>query len=303
MTYNNFFKIAGDLDSEFNESLKSECNYIEKLFHQNLYLDDLQVLEIFLILKKEKNVSAESFLYAYSLADVKQDISIDEFMNDMSKILNINNFDISGNKMGINGFKNLNEYEYRITFSNSSELSFSEIKSFFEKFNSKAKDSDLSYGLKIEPDVTDLIILYLKNNDIEKAIDILERLKTNDKEFKEIMDKFGNKKPFAASVNDSKYGVSMGASRIENERIKGFFAVGNTFTGYMANLIDKSYEELLYKYNGNPYNITSVELYEKVLLLHKKNYGFSEYDDIPLWMNKDNYLSYNNEKNNSYNRV
>ena len=297
MTYSNYFRIAEDLN---DNSDNFAINYLEDLMKENNLATDLKALEIFLKLKRDNDISAASFLYAYSLANVKEDIPINDFVTNMSNILGINNFDISGNKMGINGFKNLNDYSYRITFSNSNYLAFSDIQLFFEKFN--IKENNLSYGLKIEPNVSDVLILYLSDSDLGKTIDIIESLKYSDYEFLHTLNKFGKKKPFTACVENSSYGISMGTSKLVSQNFKGFFAIGNTFTEYSARLLETAYLELVEKNNGNNNLINSNDLYEMMKIIHKKNYGFFENENIPLWMNGENYISYINEKNNGYNK-
>jgi len=285
---NNYFYRAGDLTDDFNsvENLK----IVDELIFGYSNINDLRTLEIFLKLKKEQNISATSFLYAFSLANVIQDIPVDDFVNNMINILNVEKFDISGNKMGINGFKDLNQYDYRITMSNSNNISFSDVQTFLEKFNLLAKTNKLSYGLKFEPNTTDLIILYLKETDLERTVNILEDLKNNEVA---LVSKFGRQKPFTTSIGDSQYyGVSMGSSKMFNTNMKGFFSLGTTFTEYTARLLESSYNELVNKYQGYLNYVTSVELYNTMLLNHKRNYGYDLYENIPLWMNKENYESY-----------
>lgn len=285
-----YFKLAGDLTSD--ELSNYQDNIFTKLINNNSYTSDLQVLDIYLKIKKAKNISATSFLYAYSFAQVIQDIPIEEFIKNMTKILEIEEFDISANKMGINGFTELNQYDYRITLSNSNNICFSDIQYLMNAFNLKAKEKGIAYGLKFEPDATDLLILYFRENTLENAVNILEDLKNNDNTFAQIVNKLGKQKPFTSSINDNSfYGVSMGTSRIVNNNFKGFLAIGKTFTEYIADLIDKAYINLLNKY-GSLEKITPIEMYEMMVLIHKNNYGFSLNEDVPLWMNKDNYEKY-----------
>lgn len=292
MIGNKYFKIAGSLLNEKNNLDNSTNNIFNQLFNNNSYINDLNVLNEFISFKKNNNFNASSFLYSYSLANVIEDISIQEFRNNMCNILNMDEFDISGNKMAVNGFVNLNQYDYRITFSNSKNISFSDMQYLINAFNLNAKSNGIDYGLKFEPNATDLMIIYLREENLELAVNILENLKRTDIKFNEIVNRLGSQKPFTSSVSgNSFYGVSMGTSRLVPSNLRGFFAIGKTYTEYIGDLMDKAYTSLLNKYGVNE-KITSVELYDIMSLIHKNNYGFSHFENIPLWMNRDNYENY-----------
>ena len=210
------------------------------------------------------------------------------------------------------GEKSPFDYQYRITINNSSDITYSEIVLFTEKFEELCKDRNLPLNIKVINGERDLFICYCDDTNLSHYVQILMDMASESKvgeNVSAITKKFGNKKPFTASLGaNSYYGVSAGFFKNElSSKIKGSIPFVDTMTVYSAELVDAAYKALLEKYSGDSTKIMVEEFYLEMHKEHAKrlfpdivmdNINVSELLNVPLWMNSDMYnLVYNYKMN------
>ena len=197
-------------------------------------------------------------------------------------------------------------FDYRITMRNSNDITTEEAINFINTLVSEARKRGLSLRAKNYWEA-DAFILYCDKEYLYGTVKLLEDLSDGNKYGETVSNAtkhFGALQPFSAALrNDSYYGISMAHSELaygDETRIKGFYgAFGDTFNGYIEKALKNVYVGLRGKYNGNADMIDVDEFYNELVKYHKK-YMLGDVDkDIPLWMNRRNYIEYmlNSNKN------
>ena len=179
------------------------------------------------------------------------------------------------------------DYDYRISLENGKYLTPEDTLIFLNKVEDKLSQKNIPLNFKFYGSNSDALIFYIKKENLQQYLDILEELKTHE-DLKNILTKFGEQKPFTGSYeNDSYYGFSLGAIRKSNGRLKSTMP-SQTMTGYSASLMQNAFDNLLKKYDGNISLINSTEMFSEMQKLHQlKQFGKVSSIDIPFWMNKD----------------
>ena len=202
------------------------------------------------------------------------------------------------------------KFDYRITMRGSSEMVTGEALAFTDTLVAEANKRNLTIRMK-DPWTHDAVILYVDKEDLLGTVKMLEDLKNTNKYGKLVSDAtkhFGDSIAFGAVIGDNNYyGISMAHSELEYGRgpskLMGYYGggFGNTFGSYMeSECVDKTYDYLLNKYNGDVSKITIDEMYDGIVRRHHK-YMMGSYDtDLPLWMNRRNYQE---AKKIDYNKV
>ena len=193
------------------------------------------------------------------------------------------------------------KFDYRITMRGSSEIITEEAKAFTNAVVSEANKRNLNIRMK-DPWTHDAVILYIDKEELLETVKMLEDLKDATR-YGELVSRatqhFGPTIAFGAVVNsDNYYGISMAHSELqygrEPSKLMGSYGggFGNTFGRYMEDeCLDKAYDELSSKYNGDISRITVDEMYPMIIKKHREYMlGDKANDDIPLWMNRRNYL-------------
>ena len=178
-------------------------------------------------------------------------------------------------------------YDYRISLENSKSLTPEESLIFLNELDKLLEQNDVPLNFKFYGSNSDALIFYIKKENLQEYIDILEELKTHE-DLKNIITKFGEQKPFTGSYgSDSYYGLSLGSYKGPDGRIR---VSTKTMTGYSASLMQNAFDNLLKKYDGDASLINATEMFSEMQKLHQLK-QFSEVSsiDVPFWMNKDMY--------------
>lgn len=204
-----------------------------------------------------------------------------------------------GSSLSLEERKYRAHHDFRITLRSTKDLSTEEAISFTKAVINEANKRGLALGAKnfLEHD---FLILYLDKEHLSDMIDILEKLKDESK-FGMLVSNatkhFGNIQPFSATISDSPYyGISMAHPEPRagfESRLSSFYGAtgeGATFNGYMSKIVDDAYDNLI-KTNKkvNPEN-----LYDEIVKQHNLYMLGVEQSDLPLWMNRRNYMEYKN---------
>ena len=197
------------------------------------------------------------------------------------------------------------KFDYRITMRGSSEMVTEEARAFTNAVVKEANRRNLNIRMK-DPWTHDAVILYIDKEELLETVKMLEDLKDIDK-YGELVSgatkHFGPTIAFGAVVNDDNYyGISMAHSELrygrEPSKLMGSYGGGfvSTFGRYIEDeCLDKVYNELLVKYNGDISKITVDEMYPMVVKKHREYMlGDKANDNIPFWMNRRNYLDAKN---------
>lgn len=178
-------------------------------------------------------------------------------------------------------------YDYRISLENSKSLTPEESLIFLNELDKLLEQNDVPLNFKFYGSNSDALIFYIKKENLQKYIDILEELKTHE-DLKNIITKFGEQKPFTGSYgSDSYYGLSLGSYKGPDGRIR---VSTKTMTGYSASLMQNAFDNLLKKYDGDASLINATEMFSEMQKLHQlKQFGEVSSIDVPFWMNKDMY--------------
>lgn len=197
-------------------------------------------------------------------------------------------------------------FDYRITMRNSNDITTEEAISFINTLVSETNRRGLSLRAKNYWEA-DAFILYCDKEYLYETVKLLEDLSDSNiygETVSNATKHFGALQPFSASLrNDSYYGISMAHSELaygDETKIKGSYgAFGDTFNGYIEKALDNVYAKLCGKYNGNADMIDVDEFYNELVKYHKKYMLGGVNKDIPLWMNRRNYVEYmlNSNKN------
>ena len=181
------------------------------------------------------------------------------------------------------------DYDYRISLENSKSLTPEESLIFLKELENKLAKKDVPLNFKFYGSNTDALIFYIKKENLQEYIDILEELKTHE-DLKNIITKFDEQKPFTGSYGpDSYYGLSLGAIRESNGKLKSSLPTV-TMTGYSGQLMQNAFNILLKKYDGDASLINATEMFSEMQKLHQlKQFGEVSSIDVPFWMNKDMY--------------
>ena len=197
------------------------------------------------------------------------------------------------------------KFDYRITMRGSSEMVTDEAIAFANTLVSEANKRNLNIYMK-DPWTHDAVILYVDKEELLNTVRLLEDLKDASKYGDKVSmatKHFGPTITFGAVISDnSYYGISMAHSELRYGRgpskLVGSYGggFGSTFGSYMEDeCLDKAYNQLLKKYNGDVDKITASEMYPLVVKLHREYMlGSDATDDIPLWMNRRNYFDAKN---------
>lgn len=192
------------------------------------------------------------------------------------------------------------KFDYRITMRGSNKMTTEEALAFTDTLVREARLRHLNVRMK-DPWTHDAVILYVYQDELLEVVKLLEELRNSHK-YGDLVESatnhFGKIIPYSATVNDEAYyGISMAHSELRYNdsprRLMGSYGggFGDTFGSYIENVcLNKTYDELISKYHGDKNKITVNEMYQGLIIKHK-NYmlGNSE-SDIPLWMNRRNYM-------------
>ena len=181
------------------------------------------------------------------------------------------------------------DYDYRISLENSKSLTPEESLIFLKELENRLAKNDVPLNFKFYGSNSDALIFYIKKENLQEYIDILEELKTHE-DLKNIITKFDEQKPFTGSYgSDSYYGLSLGGVRESDGRLKSSLPT-LTMTGYSGRLMQNAFDILLKKYDGDASLINATEMFSEMQKLHQlKQFGEVSSIDVPFWMNKDMY--------------
>ena len=198
-------------------------------------------------------------------------------------------------------------FDYRVTIKNSSKLNYEDATAFTKTLFEELEKRGVGFAYKNHWE-SDAIILYVDENQLLDTVKVLEDLKDGTKYGQSVVNainNFGLPISFGATISSNPYyGISMahGEGRFGVvSKIKtswGNVGEGATFNVYTQSVLFKNaYDNLLSKYNGNVDAITVDEMYDEILKLHREYmFGKGSTENIPLWMNRRNYIDYKKHK-------
>ena len=283
------------IDYKNENSVSIDKDFMIHLLEQDTKEKDLYDIDKFLSDKSSNpNLIGEGYYYRV----VEQDLTSKtlELYDEVCRIVGIDNQSLESIGVPVNGAKSFSG-DYRITIQNSNLIKYEDVVNFIREFHRKT--NGMPYCLKLRPGDSDLLILYVKATDLSKTVNILDSISN------ELTKNFGVRKPFTVSMDyNSFYGISSyvynSVTRFQGDLKRG----GRTHSVHTGDLLDKAYNNLYMKYNSDISKITNIEMYEEMLRLHKLHFGFDVNENIPLWMNKDNYelckvngINFNNKFN------
>ena len=198
-------------------------------------------------------------------------------------------------------------FDYRVTIKNSSKLNYEDATAFTKTLFEELEKRGVGFAYKNHWE-SDAIILYVDENQLLDTVKVLEDLKDGTKYGQSVVNainNFGLPISFGATISSNPYyGISMAhgegrygvVSKIKTSW--GNVGEGATFNVYTQSVLFKNaYDNLLSKYNGNVDAITVDEMYDEILKLHREYmFGKGSTENIPLWMNRRNYIDYKKHK-------
>ena len=198
-------------------------------------------------------------------------------------------------------------FDYRVTIKNSSKLNYEDATAFTKTLFEELEKRGVGFAYKNHWE-SDAIILYVDENQLLDTVKVLEDLKDGTKYGQSVVNainNFGLPISFGATISSNPYyGISMAhgegrygvVSKIKTSW--GNVGEGGTFNIYTQSVLFKNaYDNLLSKYNGNVDAITVDEMYDEILKLHREYmFGKGSTENIPLWMNRRNYIDYKKHK-------
>jgi len=311
-TTSTYLKSAGDLDEiespyvlngvteekllskdEFMEHI--EIKQVSDLNKVDTSLVDLEDAKKFIIAKNETVELGTNDLILTSphfYTPMEFDVSVEEVVKNLEK--DIPGFNVMASHVVKGDYGNPVEYDYRISLMTGDNFKISEMETFLRKFDETCTKENLPYNIKVSFDEADALIIYTRERDLIKYKEVLDNIANS--EISEITTKF-HKKPFSVGGSDnSYYGISMGSDINATSRVGGSLAGKGhrtTFGDYTEEISNIAYSELYSKYNGDISKITPEEFLDTMKKVHKTKQGLGTDVNIPIWMNKKIYNSFN----------